>query len=71
MIKNIEEEILKCLEAEQAILDEMEYTSAPSGEWEDYNHHVIVQEAVVGTIENLCVILRVTGHTPELPQKGG
>ena len=52
------EEVEALLNNAQKELDEMEYESAPSGEFTDYNHDIIVQEVIVATLEEVINILK-------------
>jgi hypothetical protein len=52
-------ELLEMFESELIYYNSLEYQSAPSGEYTDYNHDIIVQEAVVGTYISVFDILDI------------
>ncbi len=52
-----EDKIKDLLKREESTLDSMEHVPAPSGEYTDYNHDILVQEAVVATLQDVLHLL--------------
>lgn len=52
------QEVLNYYKEQKQILDGMEYTAAPSGEFADYNHDILCQQEVVDALE---MVLRILG----------
>ena len=49
--------LIKCLQAEETVLDNIETVKAPSGEWDEYNIEYLNQQSKVTALEeSICIL---------------